>query len=279
MKKVIKGKSYNTEYDSELICKYTEKIDGWAVTRYWIYRKKSTGEFFEYKKWSEWNDGWDIDLISEEDVEIVVKETKSGMTHKFCAFQANFPGTRRKGFFWGTADDDPWSGRKVKEKKEREKKELEEKRVRVMEERKQEEAAGKKTWGVLEITGCSQGKPFKKIYDREVPADKIGKVLFHKVNLRIKNSDFDKEKGFNGWYTDCVYVILEGNDKSAAKEIVMKTIDAVVKEKGEFDPVMKGGELVEFTAMNYERLKEIKNRIEEMNKKVIWGEEGRGGRG
>ena len=273
MKKVINGKSYNTEYDSEFICKYNERIDGWAATRYYIYRKKSSGEYFEYKKWSDWNDGWDIDLISEKDVEKVVKEVKSGMTHKYCAVMANFPGTRSKGYYWGTADDDPWLGKKVKEKKEQEKKELEKKRNQVMEERMREEAAGKKTWGVMEITGCSEGNPFKRIYDKEVPADKVGKVLYHKVNLRIRNSDFDKEQGFNGWYKHCVYVILEGNNKALAKDIVKKTIEDVVKEMGEFDAVMKGVELVEFTAKNRERRKEIDNRIEKMNKKIIWGEE------
>ena len=66
MKKSINGKSYNTEYDSEFICKYTLVTDSWCHSTVRIFRKKSTGEYFRFDKWSEWNDGWDIDLVSEE---------------------------------------------------------------------------------------------------------------------------------------------------------------------------------------------------------------------
>lgn len=125
MKKVINGKTYNTEYDSEFICKYTEKVDGWCVTWHCIYRKKSTGGYFEYRKWGSRKDSQDIDLISEENVNSIVKEVKSGMTHKYCAAMADFPETKDRGYFWGTADDDPWSGKKVEEKRN---KEIEEKK-------------------------------------------------------------------------------------------------------------------------------------------------------
>lgn len=123
MKKTINRKSYNTEYDSEFICKYDERCDGWAYTRHWIYKKKSTGEYFVYSKWGQWNDSWDIKLVSEEEVKEVVKEVNSGMTHKYCAVLEDFPETKGRGFFWGKEDDDPWI--KVKEKEE---KDIEEKK-------------------------------------------------------------------------------------------------------------------------------------------------------
>lgn len=265
MKKVIKGKTYNTEYDSQLICKYTEKIDGWAVTRYSIYKKKSSGEYFQYKQWSQWNDGWDIGLISEKEVESVMKEVKSGMTYKYCALQSDCPGTKQRGYFWGTSDDDPWDEMKVKERKIKEKK-------KILEEEEKEEAAGKKVWGILEITRCSNGVKFKKAYGKEVPADIVGEVLYYKVNFRIKNSNFDKGKGYNGWYRYSTYVIQCGGTKASAKEIFMNIVSDVVKEMGEFEPVMKGGELVESPKKNREMVKDIKNRIMKLNKKVIWGE-------
>lgn len=65
MKKTINRKSYNTEYDAEFVCKYVSVIDGWAREQDFLYRKKSTGEYFLYKKWSSWNDGWDIVLVND----------------------------------------------------------------------------------------------------------------------------------------------------------------------------------------------------------------------
>lgn len=280
MKKTINGKSYNTEYDSELVCNYSERVDGWAFTRYWIYKKKSTGEYFVYSKWGQWNDSWDIKLISEEDVMEVVKEVKSGMTHKYVAMMAPFPGSKKKGcYFWGTTDDEPWDKKNIKkrkeqekERKEQEKKELEERRNRILEEEKKEEAAGKQVKGVMEITKCSEGNSFKTAYKKEVPADKVGKVLYYNVNYRLKNSNFGEGEGHSGWYKYSDFVVQEGGDKVSAKKLFMEIIDEVVKEKGDFDAVMKGGEFV-MTPENRERVKEIRKRIEERNRKAIWGEE------
>lgn len=132
MKKLIQGKSYNTEYDSEFICQYAKIVDGWSDSCQRIYRKKSTGEYFEYSKWSEWNDGWNIELISEDEVNSVVKKVKSGMTHKYCAVLEDFPGTKDRGSFWGTEDDDPWHGIKVVEKRKKEMEENKKKGIAVI---------------------------------------------------------------------------------------------------------------------------------------------------
>ena len=114
MKKKINGKSYNTDYDSVCIAKYVEVIDGWCRTKYFIFKKKSTGEFFVYKRWSSWNDGWDISLAPVDYVKSVIAERKKGMTHKYCAVMVNMPGTRKKGYFWGVEDEDPWMKRRKK---------------------------------------------------------------------------------------------------------------------------------------------------------------------
>lgn len=281
MKKTINGKSYNTQYDSEFICQYTKFADGWSESLQRIYKKKSTGEYFEYSKWGEWNDSWDINLISEDAVKKVVKEVKSGMTHKYCAMMDPFPGTKKKGcYFWGTEDDDPWDKKNIKKrkeqakaKKEQEKKELEERRNRILEEEKKEEAArGEKVYGVLEITRCSEGKRFKTAYDKAVPADKIGKVLYYDINYRIKNSNFSKGVGYNGWYRYSSALVLENGDKESAKKLFIKIKDDVVREQGELEAVMKGGEFVE-TPKNDEIVEEINRRLKEWDEKVIWGEE------
>jgi len=280
MKKVINRKTYNTEYDSVFICKYSELADGWARTSYWIYKKKSTGEYFEYSKWGQWNDSWDIKLVREGSVKDIVEKVKSGMTHKYVSMMAPFPGTKKKGcYFWGTIDDDPWDKKKIKErkeqakeKKEQEKRELEERRNRILEEERKEEEAGNQVKGVLEITKCSEGNSFKSAYKKEVPADKVGKVLYYNVNYRLKNSNFGEGEGHNGWYKYSDIVIQEGGDKASAKKVFMRIIDEVQKNMGEFDAVMKGGEYV-MTPENRGRIKEIRKRIEEMNKKTIWGEE------
>lgn len=271
MKKTINGKSYNTEYDSEFVAQYRERIDGWAHTRYQIFRKKSTGEYFLFSKWSEWNDGWDIRVISEKMAKNVMDHNKKGENFKFCAMMAPFPGERRKGvYFWGTEDDDPWDGKKVQERKEARKKQREETIRKSEEAAKAKEEAGEKTWGVMRITACSEGHKFAKYQDKAVPAEKIGKVKWHKVNLRLE--DNDKGNGYNCAYTFKISVILENGDKKQAKDIVTKTIQDVVAEKGEFDPIMKGGHIVDtLPVKNSEMWKEITSRIKKMNEAVVWG--------
>ena len=114
MKKIINKKSYNTNYDSVCVAKYVMVVDGWASTKYYIFKKKSTGEFFEYSKWSEWNDGWDIKLVSADYVKCVIAQRKKGMTHRYCAVMANMPGTRKRGYFWGVESENPWTRRRKK---------------------------------------------------------------------------------------------------------------------------------------------------------------------
>lgn len=280
MKKVINGKSYNTEYDSDFICKYSELADGWARTSYWIYKKKSTGEYFEYSKWGQWNDSWDIKLVHEGSVKDIVEEVKSGMTHKYVSMMAPFPGTKKKGcYFWGTEDDDPWDKKKIKERKEQaqkekeqERKREEEKRARILEDEKKEEAAGNHVCGILEITRCSDGNSFKTAYKKEVPSEKIGKILYYNLNYRIRNSNFDKGPGYSGWYKYSDFLVLEGGNKASAKKQFLNIIDEVVKEQGTFDAVMRGGDFV-MTLENRERVKEVRRRIKEWNEKIIWGED------
>ena len=103
-KKIINGKSYNIGYDSEKITEYVEIIDYWARTRYHVYQKKSTGEYFQYSRWSGWNDDWDIELMDEKDVLVIKDNVSKGNCYKFVAFMADFPGekgTKGGSCFWG----------------------------------------------------------------------------------------------------------------------------------------------------------------------------------
>lgn len=272
MKKIIKGKTYNTAYDSVCLAKYEERIDGWAYTAYYIFKKKSTGEYFEYKKWSEWNDGWDIDLITEKRAKDVIGHYKKGETWKFMAIMAPFPGERKKGcYFWGNADDDPWHGKKREKMLEDEKKRKEEMIKKAEDAAADKEAKGEKTWGVMEITTASGFKKFGKFGGKAIPADKYGKVGFHEINLRIVNND--RGNGYNCYYKYKTYVVLDADDKKKAKEIVMKTVNDVVAEQGDFDAVMKGGHIVEHEpAKNKAMWKEIHQRIEKMNEVIVFGE-------
>ena len=271
MKKVINGKSYNTEYDSEKIARYDVRMDGWAHTAYTIFRKKSTGEYFEFSKWSEWNDGWDINLISEKKAMDILAHNRKGENYRFDAVMAPFPGGRKKGlYFWGTRDDDPWFGKKAEERKEEMKRQREETIRKAEEAARMKEESGEKTWGVMRVTGCSDGHKFGKIYGKEVPVEKKGVVRYHKVNLRIENND--KGNGFNCAYRYTAYVVLDVDDKKKAKEVMMETINKVVKDRGEFEPVMKGGHIVETEPKkNGEMWKEISGEIRKMNEAVIWG--------
>lgn len=107
MKKKINGKSYNTDYDSVCVAKYVWVVDGWCRTKYFIFKKKSTGEYFEFFGKDSWHPG-DISLISEDEAKSIIARYKSGEYYKYCAVMANMPGTRKRGYFWGKESDDPW---------------------------------------------------------------------------------------------------------------------------------------------------------------------------
>lgn len=269
MKKVINNKSYNTEYDSKLVAVYTNVIDGWCRTKHYFYQKKSTGEYFEFSGEDSWHSG-DIILVSEKKVKEVISHIKKGENYRYTAMMEAFPGTRSKGYFWGSEADDPWDEEKVERRKE-ERRKMREDAIRKAEEAaKEKEEAGENTWGEMRITGCSDGWKFGKIYGKEVPVEKKGKVYCHKVNLRIENND--KGNGFNCAYRYTAYVVLDVDDKKKVKEVMMDTINKVVAERGEFEPVMKGGHLIEEEPKkNAEMCREIYSEIKKMNEAIIWG--------
>ena len=269
MKKVINGKSYNTEYDSEFVAVYTSVIDGWCRDKKYFYRKKSTGEYFMFSGKDSWHQG-DIDLVSEKRMKDVLSHINKGENYMYTAMMAEFPGTKSRGYFWGSADDDPWDDEKVEKRKEEMKRQREETIRKAEEAARMKEESGEKTWGVMRVTGCSDGHKFGKIYGKEVPVEKKGVVRYHKVNLRIENND--KGNGWNCAYRYTAYVVLDVDDKKKAKEVMMETINKVVEEKGEFEPVMKGGHIVETEPKkNGEMWKEISGEIRKMNEAVIWG--------
>jgi hypothetical protein len=271
MKKIIKGKSYNTEFDSELVAKYHELMDGWAHTSVSIYRKKSTGEYFKFDKWSSWNDGWDIFLIDSKTAKAIVKKCGEGMTHKYFAAMEPFPGTKSKGYFWGKEEDNPWDEEMVAKKKEEWKKEKEEIIRKSEEAAKAKEEAGEKTWGVMRITGASDGCKFGRLNGKEIPSEKKGVVRAHKINLRLENND--KGNGYNCAYRYTLYVVLDKDDKAEAKKVAMDVINSVIAEKGEFEAVMKGGHIVDKEPVkNGQMMKDVHKRIQDMNNTVIWGE-------
>lgn len=270
MKKVINNKSYNTEYDSELVAVYTSVIDGWCRDKKYFYRKKSTGEYFMFSGKDSWHSG-DIDLVSEKRMKDVLSHINKGENYMYTAMMAEFPGTRSRGYFWGSKEDDPWDEEMVEKRKEERKKHREETIRKSEEAARKKEEAGEKTWGVMRITRVEDGYGFGRIYGKDVPVEKKGKVRCHKVNLRLENND--KGNGFNCAYTYKVYVVLDENNKENARKMVMDTINKVVEEKGEFDPVMKGGHLVETEPeKNRDMWREIHSRIRKQNEAVIWGE-------
>ena len=256
MKKTINHKSYNTEYDSVMVAQYKERIDGWAWTKMTIYRKKSTGEYFEFRKWSEWNDGWDIILVKEKYVKDVIAHNKKGETHKFIAMMANFPYTRKKGYFWGVEKDDPWMYKDEWKKK--------------LEGDKKKAAEKKGDYGMVEITGISKdGMKFKNFGSMVVSDEKYGKLKAWKVNFRYVNNNFDKKDGDN-WYRDKVYVVLDGGSKVEAKTVFDGFVKDVETDYGQWDVFMKDGKL-EFSARNESMYQALHNRIKAYNKGVIEG--------
>lgn len=267
MKKIIRNKSYNTEYDSVKVAQYKERTDGWAWESKTIYRKKSTGEYFEFRKWSEWNDGWDIVLVTEKYVKDVISHNKKGETHKFIALMGNFPYTRSRGYFWGVEKDDPWLY-KENWKKHLEDQKAERKRQKEEYEKKLSEKKG--DYGMIEITGVAKdGMKFKNFGKMVVSDERYGKVKAWKVNFRYVNNNFDKKDG-DRWYRDKVYVVLEGGSKEQAKGVFDEILKGVETDYGQWDTFMKDGKL-EFTSRNESMYQALHNRIKTYNKGMIEG--------
>ena len=109
MKKTINGKCYNTEFDSVCVATYKEIVDDWCRSTYCIYQKKSTGEYFEFNRWSSWKDDWDIKPISEEKAKDVIEQYWKGMTHRYVALMKSAPSLEMGCYFWGTEEDNPWN--------------------------------------------------------------------------------------------------------------------------------------------------------------------------
>jgi len=245
MKKTIKGKSYSTGYDSEMVASYVSVVDGWCRTRYYVYRKKSTGEYFEYNKPNSWGEGEEIDLLSEGEGEKIIEMVKAGNGYRYTAMMSNAR-TLKKGYvMWGTEDDDPWSKKAARNRAEKRKKEEEEKEKKaaeVKEEVKNDELWATGHWGVLEVTGCSDGYGFEKFAGKPLPAEKVGKVVYHKLNMRIVNNDFKENEGSKGWYKYNTNLVMPvGSAKKDVKKALFGLMDEVKKEYGELDAVMKDG--------------------------------------
>ncbi len=270
MKKSINGKSYNTEYDSEFICKYTSVIDSWSHSVIRIFRKKSTGEYFRYERWSSWNDGWDIALISEEKAQDIIKNVKAGLIFHYTAL---YSGTRtlRKGYsMWGTEDDNPWD-KKAAKKRAEEAKAKKEAKVKKAEEKKAEAKADTE-WssthcGILEITKVEEGHKYSKYNKKSIKND----VSFHRLTARIVNSDKNEKGSKNtGWYKYGFWVAMPGTgNKKDAKDLILGLIDDVKKEYGEFDAIMKDGSFIS-PEKNKQMMSKVYDELDKWNEGVCF---------
>lgn len=245
MRKTINGKSYSTKSDSELVANYLSVIDGWCRTRYYVYRKKSTGEFFEYTAPNSWGEGEDIDLLSNDRGEEIIRMVKAGKEYYYTAYMSSTK-TLKKGYvMWGTEDDNPWdkkAARKRAEERKKEKEEQEKKAAEVKDAVKSDKQWSASHWGVLEVTGCSEGYEFNKYDGRLLDAGKVGKVVYHKLTLRIVNNDYKENKGSSGWYKYNTNLVMPaGSDKKDVKKALFDLMDEVKKEYGELDAVVKDG--------------------------------------
>lgn len=245
MKKTIKGKSYNTEYDSEMVASYVSVIDGWCRTRYLVYKKKSTGEYFEYTKPNSWGEGEEIKLLSDDEGEKIIKMVKAGYEYRYTAMMTSTKTLKSGKAMWGTEDENPWSKKAAKkraEERKKEKEEQEKKAAEVKEGVKSDKLWGVSHWGVLEVTGCSEGYKFNKFDGKPLDDGKVGKVVYHKINMRIVNNDFKENEGSNGWYKYHTNLVMPlGSDKKDVKKILLGLMDEVKKEYGELDAVVKDG--------------------------------------
>ena len=245
MRKTINGKSYSTTSDSEMVASYLSVIDGWCRTRYYVYRKKSTGEYFEYTKPNSWGEGEDIELLSDDKGEEIIKMVRAGNEYYYTAYMSSAKTLKTAYVMWGTEEDNPWNkkaGRKRAEERKKEKEEQEKQAAEVKDAVKSDKQWGASHWGVLEVTGCSEGYEFNKFDGKPLPDERVGKVVFHKINMRIVNNDFKENEGSKGWYKYHTNLVMPvGSDKKDVKKTLFDLMDEVKKEYGELDAVMKDG--------------------------------------
>ena len=275
MKKVINRKSYNTSYDSEFVCKYVSVVDSWAREQDFLYRKKSTGEYFLYKKWSEWNDGWDIVLVNDKKAaEIIKNVVDEGYRYKFSALMTSTRTLRRGYSFWGTKEDDPWNKKMAKlraEKKRQEKAEMEMKKEEKQAEVKEDKTWAVSHWGVMDVYQASAGHKFSKYDGRELPSEKKGKVVYHQVCFRVVNNDYDrKNKDSWGGYKYNASIVMPSDDKKAAKDVVKGLMDETVKELGMLDAVMKDGVFLGVSDHNKEVMKRFYEKVNARNEEICF---------
>ena len=270
MKKTINRKSYNTEYDAEFVCKFVSVIDGWAREQDFLYKKKSTGEYFLYKKWGSWNDSWDIVLVNDKKAAEIIKNVmEDGYRYEFTALMADVKGLRRGQYFWGNKEDDPWDKKMAKLRAEKKRQEKAEQTMK--KEEKKAEAAEDKTWsdahwGETEVYQASAGYKFSKYDGRELSAWKKGKMVYHKVSFRIVNNDYDrKSKDSWGGYKYSASIVLPADDKKVAKETVKKFLDKAVELKGRLDPVMKDGVFIGVSDHNKDVMKTFYGMVDTFN--------------
>lgn len=245
MKKTINGKSYNTEYDSKFLAEYRRVVDGWDRTHCELYQKKSTGEYFEYWKWSEWNDGWDIHLVEDQRAEKIISMTQKGYDHLFMALMASFKRLKRGKAFWGKEKDAPWE---------------------TMEEKKTRFIAGE--YAEMQFTGCSKAKKLYTFGKRKVKDEDYGKVVFYKVNFRWVDNTFDKKSENCSWYRNSINVVMEAEDKTDPKDVVRKMEEEILDVYGKWDVVMKDGKLTDFSEKNKLMAKELYNMMEDRNTSI-----------
>lgn len=254
-KKIINGKSYNVNYDSEKLGSYKVGIDGWAYSKIDVYRKKSTGEYFEYERWSSWNDDWNIKLVEEKKALKILKHIKEGDDCKFVAMMVDFPGEKgtKGGYsFWGKREDDPW------EKAHKEKRERKEmlKKARAEQKKKLEQYEQNLKEG--KVVDGGEGKA--EIYRVEEKFLYQGQ-WYSNVYVRIVNKD-----GQKGWHRTGMSIRCgEKDSKADVRKAVADVIKVVEEKYGPWDSVNKGG-FMYWSDRNKSMFSEMKKMMSEINK-------------
>lgn len=285
-KKVINGVSYNVCYDAEFLCQYRYVLDGWAHSVVYVYKKKSTGQYFEYDVYGGWNDSRSISLISEKKAERRIEMCKKygeKVTLYGCLMTSVYDHysrcTRKKGYsWWWTSDKDPWmwkydeeGQKKEKERREKEKERREQRkkeRAVYVEEMKKKDESG--VYGVFEISRVCEGKEFRSYDDRPLDFDKRNRLRYFRVSMRLINSDYDKKAKFRSWWTYGLDVIDDKSvDKFEIRDRIKGIVDEIKAEKGEFEPATKGGELVS-SVKNSEMMELLAKKVREQNKEICF---------
>lgn len=131
-------------------------------------------------------------------------------------------------------------------------------------------------WGIIEITKCSpSGKRFNSLNGIRIPDEKVGNLFYFTLNWRLIDSK-DVDNQDKCWFRNHVNIVVSRGDKDNQKKVRDMFLGYVkeMEKEGRLDPILMSDGQYRCSEKNDNRLREMVQRIQDYNKKMVFGEGG-----